>query len=73
MNRLAKTLLAFLCARNHMGLGEPTVKAVFASRDMPLNTDTYTFWRSAGIASLEKDTQGKDVPNFHAEVRMRLD
>jgi len=73
MNSLAKTLLAFLvCAGTAWASGMPTVKAVFASRDVPLNTDASTaFWRSAGIASLEKDTQGKDVPNFHAEVRMR--
>ena len=73
MNGLAKTLLAFLvCAGTALAGGKPTVKAVFASGDVPLNTDASTaFWRSAGIASLEKDTQGKDVPNFHGEVRMR--
>lgn len=70
MNGLAKTLLAFLvCAGTAWAGGKPTVSAVFASGDVPLNTDASTaFWRSAGVASLVKDTQGKDVPNFHGEV-----
>ncbi len=70
MNGLAKTLLAFLvCAGTALAGGKPTVKAVFASGDVPLNTDASTaFWRTAGIESLEKDTQGKDVPNFHGDL-----
>lgn len=73
MNGLARILLAFaLCAATSLAADKPTVKAVYASDDVPLNTDASSnFWRSAGIASLEKDTQGEDVPNFHTEVRMR--
>jgi hypothetical protein len=43
MNGLAKTLLAFLvCAGTALAGGKPTVKAVFASGDVPLNTDAST-------------------------------
>jgi hypothetical protein len=58
MNGLAKTLLAFLvCAGTALAGGKPTVKAVFASGDVPLNTDASTaFWRTAGTASRARKT-----------------
>ena len=73
MNGLVRISLVFLfCAMVALAAEKPTVEAVHAPADVPLTTDASSaFWRGAGIASLERDTQGKDVPNFHAEVRVR--
>jgi hypothetical protein len=73
MNGLVKTLLFFfLCAVVVFAADKPTVKSVHAPADVSLTTDpTSSFWREGGVAYLEKDTQGKDVPHFRTEVRMR--
>ena len=73
MNGLVKTLLfCFFCTAIALAADKPTVESVHAPADVPLTTDpTSVFWRDAGVAYLEKDTQGKDVPNFRTEVRMR--
>ena len=73
MNGLAKILLALLfCATVVLAASKPVVEAVHARADVPLITDSSSdFWRGAGVAYLERDTQGKDVPSFRTEVRMR--
>jgi hypothetical protein len=73
MNGLVKILLlCIFCATTALAAEKPTVESVHAPADVPLTTDpTSSFWRAGGVAHLEKDTQGKDVPNFHTEVRMR--
>lgn len=48
------------------------VKAVEAAKDMPLQTDpNSSFWRAARPVSMEKDSQGKTVPGYRGEVRVR--
>src|SRR5215470_16395532 len=66
MNGLVKILLVFLfCTTIALAAKKPTVKSVHAPADVPLTTDpSSTFWSTAGIANLERDTQGKDVPSF---------
>ncbi len=73
MNGSPRILLAFLvCATLALAADKPTVKAVYAPQDVALSTDgSSDFWRAAGVAYLERDTQGKEVPNFRTEVRMR--
>lgn len=73
MNSAPGILLALLvCTAMASAAGKPAVNAVYAPADVPLTTDaSSSFWNAAGIAHLEKDTHGKDVPNFRTEVRMR--
>ena len=73
MNGLVKIALAFLLgAAVALGADKPVVEAVYAPADVPLTTDpNSTLWSAARAVYLEKDTKGKDVPQFRTEVRTR--
>ena len=73
MNGLVRVLLVLVfCATMALAAEKPTVESTHAPADVPLTTDpSSAFWRAAGVAYLEKDTQGKDVADFRTEVRMR--
>jgi len=73
MNGLVKLWLVLLLATTMAAAAKkPTVESVRASGDVPLTADpSAAFWRMAGVTHLEKDTQGKEVPDFRTEVRMR--
>ncbi|MBS1851568.1 MAG: carbohydrate-binding family 9-like protein [Acidobacteria bacterium] len=73
MNGLLRMLLVvLLSAGAAIAAEKPVAKAVYASEDVPLTTDaTSAFWQAASAVSLQRNSQGKDVPNFHTEVRIR--
>ncbi len=57
----------FAMAKDHA-----VVEAVRAAKDVPLRTDPASqFWSAARPVYLEKDTQGKLVPGYRSEVRVR--
>jgi hypothetical protein len=73
MNCLRKILLLFLLgATTALGASQPAAEAVYAPADVPLTTDPSSdFWRGTHPVYLKKDPQGKDVPGFRTEVRIR--
>ncbi|MGA9813540.1 MAG: carbohydrate-binding family 9-like protein [Terriglobales bacterium] len=55
-----------------MATDSAVVEAVRAAKDVPLKTDPASeFWSGARPVYLEKDTQGKLVPGYRSEVRVR--
>ncbi|MGH9546365.1 MAG: carbohydrate-binding family 9-like protein [Terriglobales bacterium] len=55
-----------------MAKDHAVVEAVRAAKDVPLRTDPASqFWSAARPVYLEKDTQGKLVPGYRSEVRVR--
>jgi hypothetical protein len=73
MNGLIKVLLVLIFSAGiAMAADNSVIEAVQASADVPLKTDPASaFWQGAHAAYLEKDTQGKTVPGFRTEVRVR--
>lgn len=73
MNGSVKILLVLLLGvASALGADNPVAEAVYALADVSLTTDPSSgFWQAAGTVYLERDTQGKDVPDFRTEVRMR--
>jgi hypothetical protein len=73
MNCLPKILLLFLLgATTALSASQPVAEAAYAPADVPLSADPSSdFWRGTHPVYLEKDSQGKDVPGFQTEVRIR--
>ena len=73
MNGLARVLVVLIFGMaTAMAADNSLVEAVHAAADVPLKTDPASeFWSAARPAYLEKDIQGKNIPNFRTEVRTR--
>jgi Carbohydrate family 9 binding domain-like len=73
MKDLGKILLVFLLGTaSVLAADKPVAGAVYAAADVALATDPASaFWLAARPVYLEKDTQGRDVPDFRTEVRIR--
>jgi len=73
MNGLFRVLIVLVfTAALALAADNSPAEATHAAADVPLKTDPASeFWKAARPAYLEKDIQGKDVPGFHTEVRIR--
>jgi hypothetical protein len=73
MNGLVKVLAVLIFGVTvALAADNAVVEAVQATTDVPLKTDPASiFWSAARPTYLEKDIQGKSVPDFRTEVRTR--
>jgi cellulose/xylan binding protein with CBM9 domain len=75
MNALSPSLkiLLVLVALGGCGFGEqPTIKSVWAEKDVVLDTNPSSpFWRAAMPVYMENDAHGHAVGNYRTEVRTR--
>lgn len=72
MNGLAKLLAIVLVGCSFATAADKVAKAVEAPQDVPLQTDpTAEFWRDARPVVMERSSEGKKLPRYRGEVRIR--
>ena len=64
-------ILVVACATSALAAG-PTINAVWAEQDVPLDTNPSTpFWRGARPAYMDANSHGKLDPKYRTDIRIR--